>query len=53
MGIKTVWRLIWSKIAGGSGGGRPDSAMAGGKDITKVDEALNVVDDVLKNQLEK
>ena len=27
-------------IAGGKGGGRPDSAMAGGKDLNKVDEAL-------------
>ena len=29
-----------AKIAGGSGGGKPDSAMAGGKDITKVAEAV-------------
>lgn len=29
-----------AKIAGGSGGGKPDSAMAGGKDITKVGEAI-------------
>ena len=29
-----------AKIAGGSGGGKPDSAMAGGKDITKVGEAV-------------
>ncbi|MBR3868080.1 MAG: alanine--tRNA ligase [Clostridia bacterium] len=29
-----------AKIAGGSGGGKPDSAMAGGKDITKVSEAI-------------
>ena len=29
-----------TKIAGGSGGGKPDSAMAGGKDITKVAEAV-------------
>ena len=27
-------------VAGGSGGGKPDSAMAGGKDASKVDEAL-------------
>ena len=27
-------------VAGGKGGGRPDNAMAGGKDISKVDEAL-------------
>ena len=29
-----------AKIAGGSGGGKPDSAMAGGKDISKVSEAV-------------
>ena len=29
-----------AKIAGGAGGGKPDSAMAGGKDITKIGEAL-------------
>ena len=29
-----------AKIAGGSGGGKTDSAMAGGKDITKVSEAV-------------
>ena len=28
---------------GGNGGGRPDMATAGGKDITKVDEALDIV----------
>ena len=27
-------------ICGGKGGGRPDNAMAGGKDISKIDEAL-------------
>ncbi len=32
-----------AKIAGGGGGGRPDSAQAGGKDVTKIDEALNAV----------
>ena len=29
-----------ASICGGKGGGRPDNAMAGGKDISKVDEAL-------------
>ena len=32
-----------AQIAGGNGGGKPDSAMAGGKDVTKVDEALAAV----------
>ena len=37
-------------ICGGSGGGKPDSAMGGGKDALKLDDALAVVDDyVLKN----
>ena len=34
-------------VAGGSGGGKPDSAMAGGKDLTKVDEALAEAENVL------
>lgn len=29
-----------AKIVGGKGGGRPDMAMAGGKDVEKIDEAL-------------
>ena len=32
-----------AQIAGGSGGGKPDSAMAGGKDVTKIAEALAAV----------
>ncbi len=32
-----------AKIAGGAGGGKPDSAMAGGKDITKIQDALAAV----------
>jgi alanyl-tRNA synthetase len=27
-------------VAGGGGGGRPDMATAGGKDVEKIDEAL-------------
>ena len=37
-----------SAICGGKGGGRPDSAMSGGKDIDKVDEALSRVEEILK-----
>lgn len=40
-----------AQICGGNGGGRPDMAMAGGKDLTKVDEALNAVDDILAEML--
>ncbi len=29
-----------ASVAGGKGGGRPDNAMAGGSDVTKIDEAL-------------
>ncbi len=37
-----------SAICGGKGGGRPDSAMSGGKDISKVPEALSRVEELLK-----
>ena len=30
-------------VCGGSGGGKPDSAMGGGKDVTKMDDALSSV----------
>ena len=42
-----------AKICGGNGGGRPDMAMAGGKDLTKVDVAINAVDDILERLLQK
>ena len=38
-----VVKLVCS-TCGGSGGGKPDSAMGGGKDATKVDEALSLVE---------
>ena len=38
-----------SAIAGGKGGGRPDSAMSGGSDLDKVDEALAQVEVILAN----
>ena len=40
-----------AKIAGGNGGGKPDSAMAGGKDVSKADDALNAVCDIVNTQL--
>ena len=36
---------------GGSGGGKPDSAMGGGKDATQVDNALAMVDDFVTSKL--
>jgi len=38
-----------AKIAGGNGGGKPDSAMAGGKDISKAQDAINSVSDIVKS----
>ncbi|MBQ1895706.1 MAG: alanine--tRNA ligase [Clostridia bacterium] len=40
-----------AQVAGGSGGGKPDSAMAGGKDLSKVDEALSSAEDALKSMI--
>ena len=37
---------------GGSGGGKPDSAMGGGKDVTKVDNALALVDDYVVSKIQ-
>ena len=42
--LKTI-----SVIAGGKGGGRPDSAMSGGRDLDKIDEALAAVSALLPN----
>ena len=36
-----------SAVTGGKGGGRPDSAMSGGKDISKIADALNLVSTLL------
>ena len=38
-------------ICGGRGGGRPDMAMAGGKDSSKSDDAIRAVDDILANMI--
>ena len=40
-------------IAGGNGGGKPDFAMAGIKDVSKVDTALQAVAQIVKSELEK
>ena len=44
--VKTV-----CTACGGSGGGKPDSAMGGGKDVLKVDNALAQVDDFVASKL--
>ena len=44
---KIVGRL--ASIVDGKGGGRPDSAMAGGRDISKIAEALNSVREIVSN----
>ena len=40
-----------ASISGGKGGGRPDSAMAGGHDISKIDASLAAAADILSGQL--
>ena len=40
-----------SKLAGGSGGGRPDSAMAGTKDVSGVKAAMDSVADIVNDML--
>ena len=42
-----------AKLAGGGGGGRPDSAMAGAKDLSKLDDALSNVSSVIKKFLDE
>src|SRR5690606_24117321 len=42
-----------AKVCGGGGGGRPDMAQAGGKDATKIDEALTTVYAYVKEHAEK
>lgn len=40
-----------AKLAGGSGGGKPDVAMAGGKDISKLKAALDGASDILSSMI--
>ena len=40
-----------AKIAGGNGGGKPDLAMAGGKDVSKVNDALGAVQNAVRTQI--
>ncbi len=38
-------------VTGGKGGGRPDNAMAGGRDLDRVDEALSAAKGILEGML--
>ena len=38
-------------IAGGKGGGKPDSAMGGGNDLSKLDEALKAVEEFVSSKI--
>ena len=40
-----------SAVTGGKGGGKPDSAMGGGSEVLKIDDALAVVDDFVAEKL--
>lgn len=40
-----------ARVTGGSGGGKAEMAQAGGKDITKLDEALNSVLGIVKSKM--
>lgn len=42
-----------AKIVGGGGGGRPHLATAGGKEISKINEALALLEKIVKSFLEK
>ena len=45
--IKTI-----TPICGGKGGGKPDSAMGGGSDLLKLDDALAALDDFVASKLQ-
>ncbi len=40
-----------ARVAGGGGGGRPDMAQAGGKDVSKIDEALKSAVSVIEGMI--
>ena len=47
------WVRAVAQLVGGSGGGKPDMAQAGGKDPKKLPEALEKASEILKAQLAK
>jgi len=42
-----------AKVSGGGGGGKPEMAQAGGKDTTKIEEALQAAVNVSKSQIKE
>jgi alanyl-tRNA synthetase len=40
-----------AQTAGGNAGGRPDMAQGGGKDVSRLDQALAIVPDVVREML--
>lgn len=40
-----------ARVTGGSGGGRAEMAQAGGKDVTRLDEALNSVESIIAERI--
>jgi alanyl-tRNA synthetase len=40
-----------ASVTGGKGGGRPDSAVAGGNDVSKISEALAEAEKILSSQI--
>ena len=40
-----------AQAAGGNGGGKPDSAMAGGKDVSKAKEAIEAAREIIANMI--
>lgn len=42
-----------AKKAGGNGGGKPDFAQAGGKDISKVDDAIMSADEIVRSMIKR
>lgn len=47
-----VWVKQVAQVLGGNGGGRDDFATAGGKDISKISEALQIAQKIAKETLE-
>ena len=40
-----------AQLTGGNGGGKPDTAMAGAKDVAKIGEALAAVEGIVKDMM--